>query len=131
MLPYFRKSEDWEGGEDAYRGVGGPLTVRKSTFEDPLCEAFLAAGRDAQYPFTDDYNGAEQEGFARMQATLRNGWRWSAAAAYLHPALKRPNLRIEVLVVTDFRDSVLRIGKGPFVNGSGPNQVFVVDAGLR
>ena len=94
VLPYFRKSENWEGGEDTFRGVGGPLTTRKSTFEDPLCKAFLAAGRDAQYPFTDDYNGAKQEGFARMQATLRNGRRWSAAAAYLHPALKRPNLHL-------------------------------------
>jgi choline dehydrogenase-like flavoprotein len=95
VLPYFRKSENWEGGEDAYRGAGGPLTTRYSTFEDPICEAFLAAGRDAQYPFTDDYNGAKQEGFARVQGTIRNGRRWSAAAAYLHPALSRPNLRIE------------------------------------
>lgn len=95
VLPYFRRAEDWEGGEDAYRGAGGPLTTRYSTFEDPLAEAFLAAARDRQYPFTEDYNGEKPEGFARMQMTLRNGRRWSAASAYLRPALKRQNLRIE------------------------------------
>ncbi|MBT5050938.1 MAG: choline dehydrogenase [Rhodospirillaceae bacterium] len=95
VLPYFRRSEDWEGGEDAYRGAGGPLTTNYTTFEDPLCDAFLAAGREAQYPFTEDYNGKDPEGFAWIQTTLRNGRRWSAAAAYLHPALKRPNLRVE------------------------------------
>jgi 4-pyridoxate dehydrogenase len=95
ILPYFRRSEDWEGGEDDYRGVGGPLTTRYTTFEDPLCEAFLAAGREAQHPVIEDYNGQDQEGFARMQMTLRDGRRWSAAAAYLRPALKRNNLRVE------------------------------------
>lgn len=95
VLPYFRRSEDWEGGENTYRGAGGPLTTNYTTFEDPLCNAFLAAGREAQYPFTEDYNGKDPEGFAWIQTTLRNGRRWSAAAAYLHPALKRPNLRVE------------------------------------
>ena len=95
VLPYFRRSEDWEGGTDTWRGTGGPLTVRKTTFEDPLCEAFLDAARDAQYPFTEDYNGENPDGFTRMQATLRNGRRWSAAAAYLRPALKRPNLTVK------------------------------------
>lgn len=95
VLPYFRRAEDWEGGADTHRGAGGPLTTRRSTFEDPLCDAFLAAGRGAQYPFTEDYNGENPEGFARMQMTLRNGRRWSAAAAYLRPALKRPNLTVQ------------------------------------
>lgn len=95
VLPYFRRAEDWEGGEDTYRGAGGPLTTRYSTFEDPLADAFIEAGREKQYPFTEDYNGADNEGFARIQMTLRNGRRWSAASAYLRPALKRPNLRIE------------------------------------
>jgi choline dehydrogenase-like flavoprotein len=95
VLPYFRKSEDWEGGEDSWRGAGGPLTTRYTTFEDPLCEAFITAGREGGYAFTEDYNGRDQEGFARIQTTLRNGRRWSAAAAYLRPALKRKNLKVE------------------------------------
>ena len=95
VLPYFRRAEDWEGGQNAYRGRGGPLSTCYTTFEDPLCEAFLEAGRDAQLPFTEDYNGRDQEGFGRIQMTLRNGRRWSAAAAYLRPALKRRNLRVE------------------------------------
>lgn len=94
VLPYFRRAEDWEGGEDTYRGAGGPLTTRYSTFQDPLCDAFLQAGRDAQYPMTEDYNGAAEVGFARMQMTLRRGRRWSAAAAYLRPAMKRANLTV-------------------------------------
>ncbi|PPR12009.1 MAG: Oxygen-dependent choline dehydrogenase [Alphaproteobacteria bacterium MarineAlpha11_Bin1] len=94
VLPYFRRSEDWEGGPDNWRGSGGPLTVSKTTFEDPLCEALLSAASDAQYSFTDDYNGENPDGFARMQATLRHGRRWSAAAAYLRPALARPNLTV-------------------------------------
>ena len=57
VLPYFRRSENWQGGEDAYRGGSGPLTTQFSTFEDPLCEAFLEAGRQAQFPYTEDYNG--------------------------------------------------------------------------
>lgn len=95
VLPYFRRSEDWEGGADTYRGEGGPLTTRKTTFEDPLSEAFLEAAKAAGYSYTEDYNGADPNGFARMQATLRKGRRWSAAAAYLHPAKNRHNLRIE------------------------------------
>ncbi len=94
LLPYFRRAEDWEGGESAYRGTGGPLTTRYGTFRDPLCEAFLDGARALGHPFTDDYNGPEPEGFARMQMTLRNGRRWSAASAYLRPALGRPNLTV-------------------------------------
>ena len=92
VLPYFRKQESWEGGLSEYRGDGGPLSTRMSTYEDPLVEAVIAAGREAGHPFTPDYNGAEQEGVARLQSTIRNGRRCSAAVAYLRPALKRPNL---------------------------------------
>ena len=95
VLPYFRRSEDWEGGANSYRGEGGPLTSRYTTFEDPLCEAFLEAGKQMGFSYTDDYNGADPDGFARIQTTLRKGRRWSAAAAYLHPAKRRHNLRIE------------------------------------
>ena len=66
------------------------------TFEDPMCQAFMAAGKGAGHPVTDDYNGARQEGFAPIQMTLRNGRRCSAATAYLRPAMTRPNLTVEV-----------------------------------
>jgi len=95
VLPYFRKQERWEEGANAYRGGDGPLDVRRSRYQDPLVEAFLAAGRAAGHPLTDDYNAEQQEGFARVQSTIRNGRRCSAADAYLRPALRRANLRVE------------------------------------
>ena len=101
VLPYFRRSEDWEGGENTYRGSGGPLSSCYTSFKDPLCEAFLEAGRNMGFDYTDDYNGANPDGFARIQMTLRKGRRWSAAAAYLHPAKRRRNLRVETGAMVD------------------------------
>jgi 4-pyridoxate dehydrogenase len=96
VLPYFRRQETWEGGANTYRGGDGPITTQYSRFRDPLCDAFIASGRAAGHPVTDDYNGAQQEGFAPIQMTLRDGRRCSAATAYLQPALTRPNLTVEV-----------------------------------
>jgi len=97
VLPYFRRQEQWEGGADEYRGGDGPLTTTWSRYDDPLVAAYAESGTRAGYPTTEDYNGAQQEGFGRWQATIRDGRRCSAAKAYLHPALSRPNLT----VVTD------------------------------
>jgi len=94
VLPYFRKSEDWDEGPSPYRGAGGPLTTFRARYADPLVEAFLAAGDDAGLGTTSDYNGARNEGVARMQWTIRDGRRCSAAVAYLRPALARPNLTL-------------------------------------
>lgn len=99
-LPYFRKQESWEGGATAYRGGDGPLATRKSRYEDPLISAYVQAGRDAGYAYVDDYNAASQEGFSLLQSTIRNGRRCSNAVAYLHPALKRPNLTVRVKALT-------------------------------
>ncbi len=96
VLPYFRRQECWEGGADPYRGGEGPLTTRFSRYRDPLVEAYLAAGAAAGQPTTDDYNGAQQEGLGHSQMTIRAGHRCSAAVAYLHPALHRPNLTVAV-----------------------------------
>jgi 4-pyridoxate dehydrogenase len=96
VLPFFKRQESWEGGADAYRGGSGPMTTRYSRFKDPLVEAFFAAGAAAGYPKTADYNGAQQEGFAVWQATIRNGLRCTGAAGYLRPAVKRPNLTVRV-----------------------------------
>ena len=96
VLPYFRRQESWEGGASTYRGGDGPLTTRVTRYQDPLVDAYRAAGEAAGHPMTDDYNGAEQEGFGRSQQTIRDGRRCSAAVAYLRPALARPHLAVEV-----------------------------------
>jgi len=96
VLPYFRRQESWEGGASTYRGGDGPLTTRATRYRDPLVDAYLAAAEEAGHPMTEDYNGAQQEGFGRSQQTIRNGRRCSAAVAYLRPALARPNLEVAV-----------------------------------
>lgn len=96
VLPYFKRQETWEDGADAHRGGEGPLTTQRSRYRDPLTEAYMAAGLSAGHPFTDDYNGAQQEGFGVWQTTVRNGRRCSAAVAYLRPALGRANLTVRV-----------------------------------
>ena len=93
VLPYFKRSEDWQSGETDIRGSGGPLTTIKNIYPDPLKEAWLEAGLAAGYPVTDDYN-TNNEGFCVMQSTIRKGKRCSAAVAYLRPAVRRPNVRV-------------------------------------
>ena len=100
VLPYFKKQENWEGGESEFRGGGGPLTTRRSRYADPLVDAYVEAAGQAGHPFNADYNGAEQYGIGRMQVTIRNGQRCSASVAYLRPALARPNLTVEVNALT-------------------------------
>ena len=94
-LPYFRRSESWSGPPSALRGTDGPVGTQFCTYEDGLLGAYAEAGQSAGYGFTEDYNGAHQEGFGRLQMTIRNGRRSSAATAYLRPALRRPNLTVE------------------------------------
>ena len=94
VLPYFRRAEDRGEGGDAYRGAGGPLKTSYGTLKNPLHEAWLKAAEAAGYPLTGDINGYQQEGFGRMDMTVGEGRRWSAANAYLKPARGRPNLDI-------------------------------------
>ena len=96
VLPYFRRQESWEHGANAYRGCDGPLATRQARYEDPLVDAYLGAAAAAGHPLNDDYNGETQDGFGRMQMTIRRGRRDSAATAYLHPVLSRPNLTVAV-----------------------------------
>ncbi|KPP64930.1 choline dehydrogenase, mitochondrial-like [Scleropages formosus] len=95
-LPYFRKAQTHELGADRYRGGGGPQHVSRGKTEHPLHRAFIEAGQQAGYPFTDDMNGYQQEGIGWMDMTVYKGKRWSTASAYLRPALSRPNLTAEV-----------------------------------
>ncbi|MER9161000.1 choline dehydrogenase [Mesorhizobium sp. M7A.F.Ca.US.010.02.1.1] len=94
VLPYFKKQERWEGGESRYRGGSGPLNTQFCRYKDELIDAFATASRDAGYPQTDDYNGAIQEGFGRLQMTIANGRRCSTATAYLRPAMRRGNVKV-------------------------------------
>ncbi|MDP2087525.1 MAG: choline dehydrogenase [Gemmobacter sp.] len=96
VLPYFRRMEHWHGdaGDPAYRGDAGPLHITRGPRTNPLFDAFIKAGQQAGYPVTDDYNGHQQEGFGAMEATIWQGTRWSAANAYLRPALKTGRVRL-------------------------------------
>jgi choline dehydrogenase len=96
VLPYFKRAEALEGGGDDYHGADGPLNISKASSPSPIYKQFVAAGAQAGHKLTPDFNGAQQEGFGPYQMTIRDGRRWSAANAYLHPALKRPNLKAEV-----------------------------------
>ncbi|MGB5329375.1 MAG: choline dehydrogenase [Gammaproteobacteria bacterium] len=94
-LPYFKKADLWAFGSDEYRSQDGPLAVNNgNNMQNPLYRAFIEAGQEAGYMKTDDYNGRQQEGFGPMHMTVKNGVRWSAANAYLKPALQRPNLKV-------------------------------------
>jgi choline dehydrogenase len=104
VLPYFRRmetahlnghAEGSAGAELGWRGGEGPVHVTRGPMTNPLYRAFTDAGVEAGYPFTADYNGARQEGFGPMEMTVWQGRRWSAANAYLRPALKRPNVQIK------------------------------------
>jgi choline dehydrogenase len=95
VLPYFRRAEDQQRGEDEYHGAGGPLSVSDQSELHPLCDAFIAAGVETGVPRNTDFNGKSQEGIGYFQTTSRNGRRCSAAVAYLNPAKRRANLRIE------------------------------------
>lgn len=101
VLPYFRRAEDCIYGADDYRGVGGPVGIcNGNNMKNPLYRAFIEAGRQAGYGLTDGYNGYRQEGFGRMDMSIRDGVRCSTANAYLKPALKRPNLSLQTHALT-------------------------------
>ncbi|MEE2946657.1 MAG: choline dehydrogenase [Pseudomonadota bacterium] len=95
VLPYFKRMETWNdrghGGDPDWRGKDGPLHVTRGPRDNPLHDAFVSAGKQAGYPVTQDYNGEQQEGFGPMEMTVYKGQRWSAANAYLKPALCREN----------------------------------------
>jgi choline dehydrogenase-like flavoprotein len=95
VLPYFKRSESWEGSEDTWRGDAGPIGVEFSKTTDPLFPAWVEAGKAAGIPENPDYNGKDQIGFGRGQYSVRDGRRSSSSRAYLRPARKRVNLTIE------------------------------------
>ena len=121
VLPYFKRMESWEsgghGGDPAWRGTDGPLHVTRGPRENPLFDAFVEAGQQAGYGVTGDYNGERQEGFGPMEQTVWKGQRWSAANAYLKPALKGPNCDVvrglaRRIVIEEGRATGVEIDRG-------------------
>ncbi len=96
VLPLFKALEDNERGADLWHGVGGGLAVSETRGDCSLPDTFLEACKQAGYAATPDFNGARQAGAGRYQQTIRNGERCSSATAFLHPALDRPNLFIQI-----------------------------------
>ncbi len=94
VLPYFKKSEDNERGEDQFHGAGGPLPVRESRSMNPVADAFVEAATQLGHERNPDFNGARQEGFGRYQLTQENGMRASTSVRYLHPNMERENLTV-------------------------------------
>ena len=96
VLPYYKRIETWHGPQPdpGWRGTDGPVHVSRGSRTNPLVTAFVEAGRQAGYPVTEDYNGRQQEGFGPMEATIHRGRRWSAARAYLRPALRTGRCRL-------------------------------------
>ena len=103
VLPYFLRMENWhdsgQGGDPEWRGKNGPLHITRGKRDIPLHKAFVDAGIQAGFELTKDYNGEQQEGFSPMEQTVWKGQRWSAANAYLKPALKRSNLDLHNCLV--------------------------------
>ena len=129
VLPYFKRMEHWNsgghGGDAAWRGTDGPLHVSRGPRSNPLFRAFVEAGRQAGYPLTDDYNGEQQEGFGPMEQTVHKGRRWSAANAYLRPALRRQNCD---LVRAFARKVVIRDGRATGVEVERGGKIEVIRA---
>lgn len=130
VLPYFQRMETWHGdeGEAEWRGTSGPLHISRGPRRNPLFNAFIEAGKQAGYPATADYNGAQQEGFGAMEATIWKGRRWSAANAYLRPAMKGGNVR---LVRGFARRIVIEDGRATGVEIERRGQIEVIRAGAE
>lgn len=107
-LPYFKASETSERGENEWRGGSGPLGVSRAKLDNPLFDAFIEAGRSSGQGVSDDLNGYQPEGLARLDSTTWKGRRCSAAVAHLKPALSRPNL---TLITDALIEQVLLDGK--------------------
>ena len=97
MLPYFKRAETAHGSDDPARGYDGPVHVTRGRRDNPLFDAFIAAGQAAGYEATDDYNGLKQEGFGPKEMNVWRGRRWSAANAYLRPALAKHRDRLRIV----------------------------------
>ncbi|MBL8556030.1 MAG: choline dehydrogenase [Phenylobacterium sp.] len=129
VLPYFKRAESLEGGGDAWHGGEGPLHVSKAKSPNPIYRAAIEAGVEAGHARTSDFNGFQQEGWGPYQLTIHKGERWSAARAYLYPALDRPNLTC----LTGLRTTRIVVENGratgiETLDDKGQKQTFHADA---
>ena len=129
VLPYFLRMENWhesgQGGDGHWRGTDGPLHITRGKRDIPLHQAFVESGQQAGFEVTKDYNGEQQEGFSPMEQTVYKGQRWSAADAYLKPALKRPNLNLHKCMA---RRIVIENGKAVGVEVQSGKKIYIVHA---
>ena len=129
VLPYFLRMENWhesgQGGDGHWRGTDGPLHITRGKRDIPLHQAFVESGQQAGFEVTKDYNGEQQEGFSPMEQTVYKGQRWSAANAYLKPALKRPNLNLHKCMA---RRIVIEDGKAVGVEVQSGKKIYIVHA---
>lgn len=136
VLPYFRKAEDNERGADAFHGSGGPLRVSDSRSAHPLATAFVESAVRAGHKRNDDFNAESQLGVGPYQLTQRDGMRCSAAVAYLHPVLHRPNLTVlpsalaHRVVTENGRATGVEVGLGGAVEVISARQEVIVSAGV-
>jgi choline dehydrogenase len=108
VLPYFMKSENHVDGADEFHGAGGPLHIDNADAPNPLNDAIVAAAQEAGFPFTPDFNGAQQEGFGWYDCNIKAGRRGSSAAMFVEPVKHRPNLTI----MTDARITRIIVKNG-------------------
>ena len=108
VLPFFKRMESYEGGDERFRGHDGPLRITNPPPRDPLFAALIQAAGEVGIAHNADYNGARQDGIAMSQATIASRRRMSTARCYLDPIRKRGNLRIETGALTE---SLLLEGK--------------------
>ncbi|MGW1493526.1 GMC family oxidoreductase [Streptomyces sp. NPDC002402] len=136
VLPYFRRAEDNERGEDAFHGTGGPLRVSDSRSNHPLAAAFVESAVRAGHKRNDDFNAESQFGVGPYQLTQRDGMRCSTAVAYLHPALQRPNLtvlsstRAHRVLIEHGRATGVEISRDGAVEVVRAEQEVIVSAGV-
>jgi choline dehydrogenase len=126
VQPYFKRMENAHGGEEGWRGTSGPMHIKRGSRLNPLYQAFIEAGRQAGYPVTADYNGHQQEGFGPMEMTVHNGFRWSAANAYLRPA--RDTRRVKLVTYAYARRILLEGKKAVGVEYSRGHNLFTARA---
>ncbi|MDF1776641.1 MAG: choline dehydrogenase [Rhizobiaceae bacterium] len=133
VLPYFQRMEHAHGGQEGWRGTKGPLHIRRGDQKNPLYESFIKAGQQAGFEVTEDYNGEKQEGFGPMEQTIYRGRRWSAANAYLRPALKRSNLQLvkglaRRIIIENGQAVGVEIQRGGKIETIGANREVIVAA---